>query len=258
MPSITRFVSLLCCIAVLLCASMASLAQDAPTNILLNKIVVKPGMNDKFEEFAGKFKEAVEKTGAPYRWLVSQSFVGGGNSYNFVVPFSSWGVFAEQREVLKEAYSQREVNRLMGLLQDSVVKEKSAAYSLNMSASRPAPQSDTPNVAVVLYYITPKQGMDQQLVEFARKIKEATDATAPELYNEFLNPGIGADHFLVVIPVKAWTDLDTQAKPIAQRLTEHFGKEEGAKIMEQGEASVANFKSKLHVIRPDLALPPEQ
>ena len=258
MQSISKFVSLLCCTAVLICAALTSQAQDAPTNVLLYKVVVKPGMNDQFEEYIGKFKEAVEKTGAPYNWLASMTFAGGGNGYHFVVPFSSWGTFAEQRDVIKEAFNKREVNRIMGLYQDSTEKEKTVSYSINMDISRPAPQSDQPNVAVNLFYITPKQGMGQQFVQYARKIKEATDATAPDAYYEFLNPGYGVNSFLVVSPVKTWKDLDTPPKPIPQRLTEHFGAEEGAKIMEQGNASIANFKSKLHVVRPDLARPPAQ
>jgi len=258
MSSISRFVSLLCCIAVLLCASLSSQAQaqDAPQRVILEKYVVKVGANDKFEEFVKKFKEAVKKTNAPYRWLASQSFVGGGNSYNIVIPFSSWGTFANEKDVLKEAYSKREVDRIMGLLEESVVKMKSAVYTMNMDASRPLP-SGTPEVAVQLLFITPKQGMDQQLQQFATKVKEATVATEPSAYFEFFNGDIGAKGDLVVLPVKAWTDLDKELKPIPQRLTEHFGEKDAAKIMELG-ASVANIKSTLHVVRPDLANPPEQ
>lgn len=257
MSSISRFISLLCCFAVLLCASLMSQAQDAPQRVIVEKYAVKSGTNDKFEEVIKKFKEAVKKTNAPYRWLVSQSFVGGGNSYNIVIPFSSWGTFANEQDVLKEAYSKREVDRINGLMEESVVKMKSAVYTMNMDASRPLP-AGTPEVAVELLFITPKQGMEQQLQQFAVKVKEATVATEPAAYFEFFNGGIGANGALVVLPVQAWTDLDRQIKPIPQRLSEHFGEKEGAKIMEMAGASVANIKSTLHVVRADLANPPEQ
>ena len=257
MSSISRFVSLLCCTALLMCASLTSQAQDAPQRVIVRKYVVKVGANDKFEEAVKKFKEAVKKTKAPYRWLASQSFVGDGNSYNIVIPFSSWGTFAEERNVLKEAYSKREVDRILGLFEESVVKTKSAAYTVNMDASRPLP-AGSPEVAVLLLYINPKQGMGQQLQQFATKVKEASVATEPDAYFEFLNGGIGAKGNLVVIPVKAWTDLDRELKPIPQRLSEHFGEKEGAKILETGGASIANEKTNLQVIRADLANPPEQ
>lgn len=257
MSVISRFVSLLCCIAFLMCASLTSQAQDAPQRVIVEKYVVKAGTNEKFEEVIKKFKEAVNKTKAPYRWLVSQLFVGGGNSYNIVIPFSSWGTFAEERNVLKEAYNKREVDRIMGLLEESAVKVKRVAYEFNADASRPAP-SGTPEVAVVLFYIKVKQGMGPQFQEFAKKVKEATDATAPDAYSEFFNPGFGADSYLVVVPVKDLKDLDKENKPMMQRMTEHFGKEKGAKIMQDGLATVESFKSQLQMIRPDLALPPDQ
>ena len=255
--SISRIISLLCCISLLMCASLASRAQDAPEKVIVEKYVVKSGTNDKFEEVIKKFKEAVQKTKAPYRWLVSQSFVGDGNSYNIVIPFTSWGTFANQQDVLKEAYSKREVDRINGLMEESVVKMKSAVYTMNMDATRPLP-GGTPEVAVQLLFITPKQGMEQQLQQFAAKVKEASVATEPAAYYEFFNGGMGANGDLVVIPVQKWTDLDRQLKPIPQRLSEHFGEKEGAKIMEMAQTSVANIKTVLHVVRPDLANPPEQ
>ena len=179
MTSISKFASLLFSLTLLLCVSVPSLAQDVPQKVILEKYVVKAGTNDKFEEVIKKFKEAVNKTKAPYRWLVSKSFVGGGNSYNIVIPFTSWGTFSEQRDVLKEAYSKREVDRIMGLLEESVIKEKVIAYTFNVDASRPAP-SGTTEVAVQLYYIRVKQGMEPQFREFAKQVKEATDATAPD------------------------------------------------------------------------------
>ena len=257
MTSISKFASLLFSLTLLLCVSVPSLAQDVPQKVILEKYVVKAGTNDKFEEVIKKFKEAVNKTKAPYRWLVSKSFVGGGNSYNIVIPFTSWGTFSEQRDVLKEAYSKREVDRIMGLLEESVIKEKVIAYTFNVDASRPAP-SGTTEVAVQLYYIRVKQGMEPQFREFAKQVKEATDATAPDAYSEFFNPGFGADSYLVVVPVKDLKDLDKPNKPLIQRMTEHFGKEKGAKLMQEGEATIASFKSQLQMVRPDLALPPEQ
>lgn len=257
MSFIPRFVSLLCCITLLMCASLSSQAQNVPQKVILEKYVVKPGTNDKFEEVIKKFKEAVNKTKAPYRWLVSQSFVGAGNSYNIVVPFTSWGTFSKQRDVIKEAYSKHEADRILGLLEKSVVKEKVMSYTFNADASRPLPAGTT-EAAVLLYYIKVKQGMGPQFQEFAKQVKEATDATAPDAHSEFFNPGIGADSYLVVIPVKDLKDLDKPDKPLMQRMTEHFGKEKGAKLMQQGFATVESLKSQLQMVRPDLALPPEQ
>ena len=257
MSSVSRFLSLFCCTALLICTSLASQAQGVPQKVILEKYVVKAGANDKFEEVIKKFKEAVNKTKAPYRWLVSQSFVGGRNSYNIVIPFSSWGTFSEQRDVLKEAYSKREVERIMGLMTKSVVKEKVMSYTFNTDASRPLPAGST-EAAVLLYYIKVKQGMGPQYQEFAKQIKEATDATAPDVHFEFFNPGIGADSYMVVVPVKDLKDLDKAPKPMMQRMTEHFGKEKGMKLVQQGEGTVASFKSQLQMVRPDLALPPEQ
>ena len=254
MSSKAKLLILLCCLTLSMSVSLPCRAQDATRHILIRKVVVKPGANVKFEEFVRKYKQAVKKTGAPDRWMASQSFVGG-NNYNFVTPFTSWGAFARESNVLAQAYDDKEVKHLWELLQESVAKEKVINYTFNTDLSRVAPAGQQ-NVAVILYKFKLHMGKEQKFAEYVRKIKEATDATAPEDHWEMLDPGIGAKGPLIVIPIKAWTDLDKPNKPLQDRLTEHFGKKEGMRIFRQGEATIEKFSSSLHRVRLDLAFPP--
>jgi len=222
---------------------------------MVRNVIVKPGAGAKFEEFIGKYKEAAEKINAPYYWLASQAAVGGGDSYDIVLQFSSWKAFDNPRDVLKDAFGANEAKRLWSLLEDSAVSTTTAAYTANPELSRPAPQSNQAEVAVLLIHLTVRPGMDMQFYEYAKKVKEATDATAPNLYWTMLMPDIGASGPLVAIPISSWSDLDTSGKPIPQRLTEHLGAAEGFRVQAMGQAAVESLTTKVHRVRMDLARP---
>jgi len=235
----------------------SAVAQDTQQRLFFRNVVVKSGANARFEEFIGKVKEAVEKTDSSDRWYASQNVVGDGNSYIFVTPFSSWELFANPQDVLGDAYSDREVKRVLGLLESSVESMSTAVYTVNQDLSRPAPESDQPNVAVLQYHVTLNSGMDQQFNEFVSKLKEATDAVAQDQYWVTLSPGIGASGPVFVIFAKSWSQFDTESSPVPQRLTEHFGEEEATRLLEMWPSIINSGSSTMNRPRPDLANPPE-
>ena len=252
----SKIISIVSSLALLFFTAVTLQAQDAPQHAMVRTTVVKPGTNAKFEEFILKIKEAAEKTDAPYRWVTSVAFAGGDESYNTVLLFNSWTMFDGQQDLLEAAYSKREVTRILKLLEDSVVTTHSTVYTLHTELSR-MPPADQEELGVILAELTLNSGMNEQFADFMGKLKVATDATAPNAYWETWTPDFGGSGPLIVIPVKNWSQLDVQEKPLPQRFAEHFGEQEGRQIMETLPKMLSNASFTLHVNRPDLARPPE-
>lgn len=252
-----RLITLICFFMVVVAGIPSLQAQDAAQHYLILNIKVKPGANKRLEEFVGKYKDAVNKISAPDRWLASQAFAGGGNSYNFVVPFSNWTTFANPRDILDEAYNDREERKVLGLLEDSAVSMTRTAYTVNPDLSRSGPASDQQELGVILIYTKLNPGMEAQFAEFMTKLREATDATAPNAYWTTLDSNFGGSGPLIVVPVRSWAQLDNPEKQAPQRFTEHFGEKESQRLMALLPRIFASAEVILHVARPDLANPPE-
>jgi quinol monooxygenase YgiN len=247
--------------AVLLSASCGTAAQEPPPKFSSVTIEVKPGMNEQFEEVVRKFRDAAEQTNGPQRWLASQS-MSGNPIYTINVPFATWAEFGPppaDGNPLVAAYGQEEANRILGLLREAEQSVTTTIYVARADLSRPAPESDATPVAVLYIDLNVRLGMEQQFEDYAKQVIEATNATEPNAYwqmrQRMFGPGNAAG-YRVVVTFAQWADLDVEPKPIPQRMEEHFGAEEAARLATAGLATIQGINERLNRVRSDLARPP--
>jgi hypothetical protein len=109
----------------------------------------------------------------------------------------------------------------------------------------------------VYYDIALNPGRLQQYGEMSRKTTEASVALYPRSYYLTQTPSVGATGVRVVGLVPSWSDLDTPFPGPAQRVLEHFGPEEGARINAMASEAIRETRISLHRVRPDLSYQPE-
>jgi hypothetical protein len=250
--------------AVILTASCSTSAQNAPQKFSVATVEVKPGMAGQLGEFIKKFRDAVEKTKGPQRWLASES-MSGNSVLIFTMPF---GTFADLANVagdpLVAAYGEQEAARLLGTLQSAVASESTTIYTDRPDLSRPRPApaggaAGNPPVAVLYVDINVKAASVSQFESFVKKLIEATSATAPTEYwnmrQRMFGPG-NTPGYRVVVQFPTWADLDKPGKSIEQRIREHFGAEEGDKLLAANADTILGVNQRLARVRSDLARPP--
>lgn len=242
-------------------ASCGTAAQESPQKFSSVTIEVKPGMNEQFEEVVRKFREAVEQSNGPQRWLASQS-MSGNPIYTINVPFDTWAEFGpppESGDPLAKAFGEQEARRILGLLRDAEESSTTTIYVARPDLSRPPPDSDATPVAVLYIDINVRLGMEQQFEDYTKKLVEATNATAPTAYwqmrQRMFGPGNAAG-YRVVVTFQQWADLDAAGKPLEQRMREHFGTAEAARLEALGIGAIQGINERLNRVRSDLARPP--
>lgn len=145
------------------------------------------------------------------------------------------------------------------MLEAAVESITTTVYVARPDLSRPAPESDTTPVAVLYIDLNVRLGMERQFEDYAKKVIEATNAVAPNAYwqmrQRMFGPGNAAG-YRVVVTFQQWADLDVEPKPIPQRMVEHFGADEAARLEESGLASIQGINERLNRVRSDLARPP--
>lgn len=233
-------------------------AQEAPQMFSSLSVEIKPGTAPQFEEFLSKFKAAAEQTDSPLRWTAAQS-VSGSPIYTFTRPFQSFAAFGDAFPDLAKAYGAEEGARLMGLLQSSAVSESSSIYMLRQDLSRPWPQLQGSPAAVLFIDIEVRPGKELVFEDYAKKLVEATNATAPnehwQMRQRMFGEG-GSAMYRVVVVFPEWANLDMQPAPIQERISEHFGATEAYRLEAGMTDAIEGVTQRLNRARPDLARPP--
>jgi len=228
-------------------------AEDAPPRgLTVNIFQVAAGREQAFEQVSMKFKAAADKVGSP-AYIGYSAAIGNDGQYAFVSPFSSYKEFADQRNVLAEAYEGEELAEIGQMFQDSVTSTDSYVIIPRPDLGIAAPEFETPPEILLLVEVTVKNGMGEQFVEYLGKLKEATQAVSPDLYYTALMPGFGSGPIWRFAIAQNWADLDTPPKPIPQRLVEHFGKRAGEKIDRDGTDAIESIEFTVSRVRPDLS-----
>ena len=247
--------------ALVLTASCNTSAQEPPEKFSTITIEVKPGMDAVLEEVITKFRDAVEKTNGPQRWLAAQS-MSGNPVYTINVPFDTWAEFGpppSSGDPLVSAYGEEEARRILSLLRDAEAGATTTIYVARPDLSRPAPAAEATPVAVLYLDVNVRLGMEQQFEDYAKKLIEATNATEPRAYWQMRERlfGLGnAAGYRAVVTFQQWSELDSPTKPLPQRLREHFGAEEGERVAAAGLAAIQGVNERLNRVRSDLARPP--
>ncbi len=234
-------------------SAAVSFAEDAPPiGVTINLFQVAPGKGPAFEQVSMKFKAAADKIKSPAYFGYSDG-IGNNGLYAFASPFNSYQEFATQQNVLAEVYEGEELANIIQMFQDSVTSNDSYVIIPRPDLGIAPPEFESPPEILLLIAVTVKNGMGQQFTAYLEKLVEATKATAPDLYYNAFQPGFGSGPiWRFGIPMN-WVNLDTQPKPIPQRLTEHFGKRNGERIYQDGQDAIESIEFSVSRARVDLS-----
>ena len=156
-----------------------------------------------------------------------------------------------------DAFGEEEAARLGGLAAQSIESTHVAFYEPRLDLSHPPPEGSGPPDALTFSDLTLNPGTAQQYVEMSLKTREASVAVLPDAHFIVFMPDIGADAVRVVGLVRSWSDLDEPFINPGQRVMQHFGQEEGGRIVAQAGETISGFDVSLHRPRPDLSYVPE-
>jgi len=225
----------------------------APKMFNIGVFEIAPGMEGAFEEVSAKFKAAADQVESFPDYIVFSNAIGNSGQYAFGSEFGSFGELAIQRRLFAEVYEPEEVERLVGLIQKSVKSTNNFIVVQRLDLSNPAPDSDTPPEIVLSIGIEVDRNKIEQFEDYLKSVVEATKATDPATTWTTYQPGLGARGLWSVRVGMKWTDLDSQPKPILQRLVEHFGSRKGEKIFASGQDAINNLESNVERVRIDLS-----
>ncbi len=246
-----------CLVALVVVVSGHAMGQETSNLMQVITVKVRPGAGPQFEEFLRAFRDASRKQGLKNYWLASQS-VSGEPTYTFNGALNGWSDLGNAGPQLAKAFGQKEADRLEGLVNGSVDSIKTVFYRTHPDLSvLPPQQMPKPPAAVMYFSIMLKPGMEQQYLDGSQKTREASLAVTPNSYYVLQMPEIGARSVRVIGLVQKWEDLEANPGP-QQRVIQHFGADEGGKIVAMINDTVANLTVQLDRTRPDLSYQPEQ
>jgi len=251
-------IALLCCLGF---GGLSTLAEEsAPTEVARPYLVsvltieVKPGTQSLFENFVGKYKAAADKVKGVPSWFASSPGIGSNTTYTFAQPFGSFAELFQDRNILTEVYDEAEIADIMGMARASMVKSSSAVYMHRGDLSRSFPASDKPPVITLFIGFRVREGKSAAFENYVKKIVEATDKVAPDLHWESYAGVFAADlDYGVRVPMWNAAELDTVPMGIQERLVKAFGKREGDRIYDAGQATIADQQNGISRVRTDLS-----
>lgn len=230
--------------------------QDVVTIVQELTVSVEPGMEAEFEELVKAFAEASRRQNLENYWLSAQS-MSGEPIYRFNMSQDSWGDFANPGPDFAQVFGQREADRLAGLARDTIASVRTAYFQQHSAMSRPPLDWDAPPEALIYFSFALNPGGAPAFMEMSMKATEATDATVPGARFVSAMPGFGAPGARTIVLLQHLSDLDTPEMPIQQRIMQHFGQTEGARINALAGEAVSNIQVTLFRTRPDLNYQPE-
>lgn len=228
-------------------------AEEAtPMGINISIFHVASGQEQAFEQISAKFKAAADKVGStPY--IGYSPAIGNDGRYAFASGFTSFSTFATDDNPMAQVYSPAELAEIGGMFQAAVESTETYVIVPRPDLSIPGPEFEKPPEILMLIEVTLEENAGMGYADFIAKLKEASAATAPDVYWNTFQPGLGSKPVWRFGIAMNWADLDTQGKPIPQRLMEHFGERKGEKIFEDGREGVVSVRYSVARIRPDLS-----
>ncbi len=229
------------------------LAEDAtPRGITISIFNVAPGQEQAFEQVSAKFKAAADQVkSTPYAGY--SPALGNDGQYAFASSFSSFADLANDENPMAQVYDAEELMEIGEMFQAATTSTESYVIVPRPDLSVPAPEFDQPPEILMLIEVTVKNGSGPAYAEFIAQLKEASLATAPDLYWNAFQPGLGSGPVWRFGIAMNWVDLDTPGKPIPQRLMEHFGQRKGERIFQSNLDAVESIRYTVARIRPDLS-----
>ncbi len=233
--------------------SQPALAEEAtPRGINISIFHVAPGQEQNFEQVSTKFKAAADKVKSTPYIGYSPAF-GNDGQYAFASSFSSFTQFANEENPMAQVYEAEELMEIGSLFQEATTATETFVIIPRPDLSVPAPEFEKPPEILMLIEVTLKNGTGPAYAAFLAQLKEASMATAPDLYWNAFQPGLGSGPVWRFGIAMNWADLDTPGKPLPQRLTEHFGERKGERIYQESLDAVESVHYSIARIRPDLS-----
>ena len=248
-----RLRSCLMCLLMVIVSPLVIAEENAgPRGFSVLTVKVKQGGGPMFEQAAAKFKAANEKLNMPTVFVTSPG-IGANGMYTFAQPFNSYTELADQRNVLIEAFGEKEAAKTYAMIEESVDSLSSFIAIPRPDLGIAGSDADGPKEIILSIAITAKQGRAEDLEAYMGKVVEASKAITPDLYWNTFSYGIGGPANTYGVRINQdWADLDTPAKPIPVRLTEHFGKRNGERIFAEGQDAIKDISFTVRRNRADL------
>ena len=240
-----------------LVATVARAQDDDVTVVRSITVSVKPGMNVAFEEFVRALRDASREQSRDNYWFASQS-ISGLPVYRFNSSLSGWTDLLDPGPELAEFYGEQEAQRLFGLIRDSVESTHTAFFNQRTSMSHPPTNMSRPPEAIVYIDFTLNPGGAAAYRELATKTAEASAAVLPNAYFVAAMPGFGAEGPRTTLIVPSFGDMNSPQPGPAQRVLQHFGQQEGARINALAADAISSFEATLFRTRPDLSYRPAE
>ena len=242
---------------VLACMSAVPAEAQEDSLVQVLTVAIEPGMNAQFEEVVRAYRDASMQEGLENYWLSAQS-ISGAPVYRFHLERSSWGDLMNPEPDLNAVFGERETERLMNLLNESVASEHVAIYSeLDASSHVPSMGFEDPPEGLIYIDFTLNPGTAPMFFEMTEAQKEASVAMYPDNYFGVSAPEFGATGPRTILIVESMSDLDTPTMAPGPRLFEYFGEQEGARLNDLAAQSIVSFESQLFRTRPVLNYQPE-
>lgn len=246
------------CLAIPIAAALLSVPIYASAQGIMQIVTyhMNPSSESRFVAAVTTVKETMEETNGSAYWLAAQS-ASGSSSFMIAVPHASFTELgSDPLAVLGDVLTQEELGALGENMQASVSHVSRAFYANRPDLGRAAPATDAVPDAVVTIEIEVAAGRNSEFEDWARKVVEATEATAPGAYHTMMSPVFGTNNYLAVVIIPKWADLDGNTKSVQQRILEHFGQREGQRMLEENRSVVLGTTTNLWRTRAEIARPP--
>jgi hypothetical protein len=243
----------------LVCLSPARAQEAPPQMVRALSVTVKLGMENQFEEFVRKYKEAHDKVGTAGAWNTYTTVLGPENAYVFGSDFTSWKDLPTSAGPLVEAFGQAEADRLLALWASSAETSTSGTWVLRPDLSSDPTAAEAVE-AKYFYFQTVRVRTFQNdaFEEWCRRVAEANRKLLPGNPYWGYAPMIGGDNLYVfVVPVADLAQIDGWTDTIEDRVEQVFGKAEHDRVVALAAAAVESVSDRIDVPRPELSrMPP--
>jgi hypothetical protein len=212
-----------------------------------------------FVTFQKRIKAAGEKSGAPQRWTVSSTVLGGpGRTYTIVLPFNKWSEmdgWMTVAQMLTKAFGQAEGMKMLRAGIASMENSETAVYQLLPDLSSRPRALDPPPTFIQLFVTEVEPAMVPAYRSYLAKIKEAQEKSSRgrTAIRRVAVQGAG-NTYVTAMPFNKFADRDNWPTNL-ELLQEAFGEAEARSLEETRLKSTRNLRLMVLEYRPDLSRP---
>ncbi|MFT7245271.1 MAG: hypothetical protein ACI82A_002638 [Candidatus Azotimanducaceae bacterium] len=227
--------------------------MPAPSVFAVTTYTVNPGTAPMFEQLVLRYKAAAEKLGGRPGWFAYSPGIGNDLQYDFAAPVASFGMFADMSDDVVTAFGMEEAQKMAALARESIANVESYVVALRPDLGIAAPERDTPAEMTFAYSIIVKPGRNADWEASMANVIEASKKVTPDVYWSTFQGGIAATNLYAIRVNLDWTDMDTPAMSVQDRLIAAFGERKGKQMWDENSDMVESIETSVSRLRLDLS-----